>query len=333
MFLLDNLLTAPGKAMLFLFEEMAKKAQEEWLDDSSIKEELQELYSLLDAGRVEEKEFEEREQRLLARLEQIANIKLGNQRGVPTGELEVSYPEEAIEGEPDAPATSAALVVQPPRTLGSNEQISRSAGESILRALRPYIESALHTSISQVESANAEPIVEYGCSVRPLFEDEVLPVDALPSAASPPIIEVPASATEQQIKEPRPPHSGTRLSREESPTSASSTDRRSASAPAEPPREPPRREPKVEPLGPKVQMSEVVDNAVRVLSITKLRVSSVTSVAKTSEGWRVSVELIERASVPDTSDLLGVYEVKLDDCGVVTGYERIRVRRRNDLRA
>lgn len=78
-------------------------------------------------------------------------------------------------------------------------------------------------------------------------------------------------------------------------------------------------------------MPDVVESAIRSLALTKLKLSSVTSVAKAEDGWRVGIELVERAAVPDTSDLLGVYEVRLDDTATVTRYERTRVRRRNDL--
>ena len=47
----------------------------------------------------------------------------------------------------------------------------------------------------------------------------------------------------------------------------------------------------------------------RALSILKLKVSSVTSVARADDGWRVSVELVERAGVPDMNDVLGLYEL------------------------
>jgi hypothetical protein len=35
--------------------------------------------------------------------------------------------------------------------------------------------------------------------------------------------------------------------------------------------------------------------------------------------------------LPDSQDLLGVYEVILDDGGRLTNYERKRVRRRNEV--
>ena len=75
MFLLDDLLLAPGKAALFLFEELARKAREDCLDDDAVKQELQEIYALVDSGGISTQEFENRENRLLARIEQIAEAK------------------------------------------------------------------------------------------------------------------------------------------------------------------------------------------------------------------------------------------------------------------
>ena len=65
MFLLDSLLLAPGKAVIAMLEELAKKAQEEFLDDTSVKQELQEIYKLLEGGTISEKEFDAREVGLL----------------------------------------------------------------------------------------------------------------------------------------------------------------------------------------------------------------------------------------------------------------------------
>src|ERR671925_165136 len=90
MFLLDDLLLTPGKAALFLFQELARKANEDWLNDDAIKQELQELYALLDAGKMSGPEFETRETRLLQRLEQIATAKSGQSQGreLPAAEFE-----------------------------------------------------------------------------------------------------------------------------------------------------------------------------------------------------------------------------------------------------
>jgi gas vesicle protein GvpG len=81
MFVLDSLLMAHGKAASVLFKELARKAHEEWLDDESVKQELQELHALLEAGRMSDRDFESRECRLLERLEQIARAKFRDKWG------------------------------------------------------------------------------------------------------------------------------------------------------------------------------------------------------------------------------------------------------------
>ena len=70
---------------------------------------------------------------------------------------------------------------------------------------------------------------------------------------------------------------------------------------------------------------------VRLKSLTGLEVSSVIGATRTDDGWQVEIELIERKAIPDTQDLLGVYEVCLDDGGGMTSYERKEIRRRMDL--
>ena len=59
-------------------------------------------------------------------------------------------------------------------------------------------------------------------------------------------------------------------------------------------------------------------------------VSGVIGVSKEGGEWKIAIELIERKSIPDTSDILGVYEVKLDDAGEMTGFNRVRVRTRGE---
>src|SRR3954454_16056557 len=94
MFIIDDILTAPGKAMLFLVRELAKKAKDDFLDDDTAKQELQEIYALLDSGNISGSEFESRELRLLHRLEQIARVKGGE-----TLELPPAPDGETIDGE------------------------------------------------------------------------------------------------------------------------------------------------------------------------------------------------------------------------------------------
>ena len=85
------------------------------------------------------------------------------------------------------------------------------------------------------------------------------------------------------------------------------------------------------PVVAQLSISQVIDSALRALSVLKMKMSSVISVTRAEEGWRVTVELVERRSVPDTSDLLGIYELHLDESGSLLRYERTRMRRRCDL--
>lgn len=82
----------------------------------------------------------------------------------------------------------------------------------------------------------------------------------------------------------------------------------------------------------RMELREIVEQAKEGLAaLTTLKVSGVVGAAKQEDGWHVGIELIERKSIPDTQDLLGVYEVTLNDEGQIVTYERKRVRRRMDL--
>ena len=88
--------------------------------------------------------------------------------------------------------------------------------------------------------------------------------------------------------------------------------------------------------GPKrrkqMEIEKIIKNAKEnLIAITNLTVSGVVGAAKQENGWHVGIELIERKSIPDTQDLLGVYEVTLNDEGQIVTYERRRVRRRMDI--
>lgn len=81
-----------------------------------------------------------------------------------------------------------------------------------------------------------------------------------------------------------------------------------------------------------MELNEVARKGIEALQVlVNLKVSGVIAVSTVQDGWRVTVELVERSAIPDGQDLLGVYEVRLDQEGEMTGYERIRVRRRSDL--
>lgn len=54
----------------------------------------------------------------------------------------------------------------------------------------------------------------------------------------------------------------------------------------------------------------------------------VSAVRRTEDGWRVSVDVLEVARIPDTTSLLATYEVDIDERGELREYRRIRRYRR-----
>lgn len=42
------------------------------------------------------------------------------------------------------------------------------------------------------------------------------------------------------------------------------------------------------------------------------------------DGWNVGVEIVETRRIPDTADIIAVYEVRLDESGELRSYRRVR---------
>ena len=57
---------------------------------------------------------------------------------------------------------------------------------------------------------------------------------------------------------------------------------------------------------------------------------AVSEIAPTDDGWRAVVEVVERRAVPDTQDIIGRYEIELDEGATVHGYRRLDRYRRGD---
>jgi len=70
MFVLDDILLFPLRGALFVVREIHKAAEMELHDSRPVVQELQDLYMLLETGRITEEEFDRREAVLLERLEQ-----------------------------------------------------------------------------------------------------------------------------------------------------------------------------------------------------------------------------------------------------------------------
>lgn len=76
---------------------------------------------------------------------------------------------------------------------------------------------------------------------------------------------------------------------------------------------------------------QVVDRAKKQLSeLIDRKPSAVTAVSKDDGGWHVSVEMLEKKSIPDGMDLLAEYEVVLDDEGNIVKFDRGDLRTRSE---
>lgn len=62
----------------------------------------------------------------------------------------------------------------------------------------------------------------------------------------------------------------------------------------------------------------------QLAELTGMAAESVSSFERTENGWRLRIEILELARVPDTMSLLATYEVDLDPGGELTGYRRLR---------
>jgi hypothetical protein len=57
--------------------------------------------------------------------------------------------------------------------------------------------------------------------------------------------------------------------------------------------------------------------------LTQTPVERVSAVQRTDSGWLVVVEGLELRRIPDSMDVLGVYEVELSGRGQVVGWRRV----------
>lgn len=80
-----GLLSIPFRGMIRVFEEVAKRAEEEIYNEDAVKAELTDLYMKLEAGGITEEEFERREAELVQRLEEIERYQQQKQRRARAG--------------------------------------------------------------------------------------------------------------------------------------------------------------------------------------------------------------------------------------------------------
>jgi len=82
---------------------------------------------------------------------------------------------------------------------------------------------------------------------------------------------------------------------------------------------------------PRASVEKITDLA---LAIAKKYISkepeTVIGVEEEEGEWKVTVEALERKAVPDTQDLLGRYEIRLNKNGELIGWKQKMIRKRSD---
>ena len=69
-----------------------------------------------------------------------------------------------------------------------------------------------------------------------------------------------------------------------------------------------------------------------IVDLTSLKFNTIVEVSMDDETHthRVLCELVERKAIPDSMDLLGVYEIHADDSGFIQTFKRVSMRKRGD---
>jgi len=66
------------------------------------------------------------------------------------------------------------------------------------------------------------------------------------------------------------------------------------------------------------------------INLGKKSTDGVTGLSKTEEGWSILMETVERKAIPDTMDVLGLYDIRLDNEGNLLGMDRKKLRKRGE---
>ncbi len=71
-------------------------------------------------------------------------------------------------------------------------------------------------------------------------------------------------------------------------------------------------------------MAVAREAAQQLLELTGKAAEGVTGFERSDDGWRVEVEVVEVRRIPDTADILALYELSVDEDGELEGYRRLR---------
>jgi len=68
----------------------------------------------------------------------------------------------------------------------------------------------------------------------------------------------------------------------------------------------------------------------QLTEVIGLKLSSTLGASKDDKGWLISVEMVEKKSIPDGMDILATYEARLNDRGELLEFSRKKLRKRID---
>lgn len=80
-----------------------------------------------------------------------------------------------------------------------------------------------------------------------------------------------------------------------------------------------------------VAMGQLIQKAREQLGdMTGLELGSTLLARKDDDGWHVQVEAVEKKSLPDSQDILAIYDLTLDEDANVLDFNRSGMRKRGD---
>lgn len=80
-----------------------------------------------------------------------------------------------------------------------------------------------------------------------------------------------------------------------------------------------------------IGLAQIVKNARSELhALTGLEVASTLEAAREGDEWVVTLEVVEKHSIPESMDILATYRTRLDPEGNVLEFKRIKMRKRID---
>ena len=83
-----------------------------------------------------------------------------------------------------------------------------------------------------------------------------------------------------------------------------------------------------------MEPKELIEKAKKQLAeLTGFKEPAGVGLKKEKEDWVVTVEMVEKKSIPEGMDVIGAYEVKVDEGGEILSYERIAMRKKADTGA